>query len=410
VEVLDIPLLRAAFTIRQGLDDELPWKTVPEAVHQIAAVQIDTISVVARSHHLTLRSRVRNYHPNQVWTALREGKVFEHFAHACCFVPIEEYPYYRHRMHRFPTHGNSWEKNLYAKHKDLMDTVEQRIRNEGPLSSKDFEDSSKKKRGGFWDWKPAKVALDLLWQTGRLAVADRIGFQRVYDLPERVIPSQYLDRHVDQDEVWRHFLERNLDCLVAGTAKDLSNYISFGNFALDLKGNRTKTLEEKVHVLLQDDLVTQVDVPQSKFPYYVLTSNLPFIHKIQDRRRISDRVWFLNPFDNVLWNRPRVQRLFDFEVKLEAYTPPAQRQFGYYVTPILWQHQIIGRLDPKADRNSNTLIIQNLELTLPRKQQPTAIPHIKKELERFKQFHTLEEIQITKTKPRILKAQLSSER
>lgn len=410
MEQLDIPLIRAAFTIRQGLDDKPSWKTVPEAVHQIAAVQIDTISVVARSHHLTLRNRVRNYQPHQVWTALREGKVFEHFAHACCFVPIEEYPYYRHRMQRFPIHGNSWEKNLYTKHKGFMDTVEQRIRNEGPLSSKDFEDPSKKKRSGFWDWKPAKVALDLLWQTGRLAVADRIGFQRVYDLPERVIPSQFLDRHVDQDEVWRHFLERNLDCLVAGPAKDLSNYISFGNFALDLKGNRTKTLEEKVQILMQDDLVTQVDVPQSKFPYYVLTRNLPFIHKIQDRRSTSDRVWFLNPFDNALWNRARVQRLFDFEVKLEAYTPPAQRRFGYYVTPIVWQHQIIGRLDPKADRNSNTLIIQNLELTLPRKQQPAAILHIKQELERFKQFHTLEKIQITKTKPRILKSQLSNER
>jgi uncharacterized protein YcaQ len=313
-------------------------------------------------------------------------------------------------MHRFPTHGNSWEKNLYAKHKDLMDTVEQRIRNEGPLSSKDFEDPTKKKRGGFWDWKPAKIALDLLWQTGRLAIADRIGFQRVYDLPERVIPSQYLDCHVDQDKVWRYFLERNLDCLVAGAAKDLSNYISFGNFALDLKGNRTKTLEEKLQVLMQDDLVTQVDVPKSKIPYYVLTRNLPFIHEVQDRRSTLDRVWFLNPFDNVLWNRARVQRLFDFEVKLEAYTPPAKRQFGYYVTPILWQHQIIGRLDPKSDRNSNTLIIQNIELTLPRKQQPEVIPYIKQELEQFKEFHAIEKIQINKTTPRNLKAQLYSER
>jgi len=408
VEQLDIPLIRAAFTIRQGLDDKPPWKTVPEAVHQIAAVQIDTISVVARSHHLSLRNRVQQYRPDQVWTALREGKVFEHFAHACCVVPIEEYPYYRHRMHRFPTHGNTWEKNLYAKHKDLMDDVEDRIRNEGPLSSKDFDDPSKKKRGGFWDWKPAKVALDLLWQTGRLAIADRIGFQRVYDLPERVIPSQYLDRHVDPDEVWRHFLERNLDCLVVSTVTDLSNYISFGNFALDIKGNRKKTLEEKLQSFIQDDLVTQVEIPKTKTPYYVLTRNLPFIHKVQDRRSTSDRVWFLNPFDNVLWNRARVQRLFDVEVKLEAYTPPAQRQFGYYVTPILWQHKIIGRLDPKADHTSNTLIIQNIELTLPRKQQPEVIPHIKQELERFKQFHTLEKIQMDKAIPRKLKTQISN--
>lgn len=406
MEELGIPLIRAAFTIRQGVDDKPPWKTVPEAVHQIAAVQIDTISVVARSHHLTLRNRVQRYRPDQVWTALRDGKVFEHFAHACCVVPIEEYPFYRHCMHRFPTHANNWEKSLYAKYKDLMDDVEHRIRNEGPLSSKDFDDPGKKKRSGFWDWKPAKVALDLLWQAGRLAVTNRIGFQRIYDLPERVIPSQYLDRHVDQDEVWRHFLERNLDCLVVGTAKDLTDYITFGNFALDITRNRTKTIEEKLLMLMQEDLVTQVEIHNAKAPYYVLTRNLPFIHNVQDRRSTSDRVWFLNPFDNVLWNRARVQRLFDSEVKLEAYTPPAQRQFGYYVTPILWQHQIIGRLDPKADRNSSTLIIQNLELTLPRNQQPEVIPHIKQELERFKVFHTLGRIQINKTTPRNLKTQL----
>ena len=248
----------------------------------------------------------------------------------------------------------------------------------------------------------------MLWQTGRLAVADRIGFQRVYDLPERVISSLYLDCHVDQDEVWRHFLERNLDCLVAGTARDLTDYITFGNFALDLRGNRTKTIEEKLQTLMQEDLATQVDIPNAKIPYYVLTRNLPFIHKVQDRRSTSVRAWFLNPFENVLWNRARVQRLFDFEVKLEAYTPPAQRQFGYYVTPILWQHQIIGRLDPKADRNSHTLIIHNIELTLPQKQQSEVIPHIKQELERFRQFHTLEKILINKTRPRKLKTQLSS--
>jgi uncharacterized protein YcaQ len=159
---------------------------------------------------------------------------------------------------------------------------------------------------------------------------------------------------------------------------------------------------------MEEDRVIQVEVANAKTPYYVLTRNLPFIQKVQDRRSTSNRVWFLNPFDNVLWNRARVQRLFDFEVKLEAYTPPTQRLFGYYVTPIIWQHQIIGRLDPKADRNSSTLIIHNIELILPRKQQPKVIPHIKQELERFKQFHTLEKIQINKTRPRNLKTQLSS--
>jgi uncharacterized protein YcaQ len=368
VEPFDIPLLRAAFSIRQGLDDAPPWTTVQKAVQQIAAVQIDTISVVARSHHLTLRNRVQHYHPNQVWDALRNRQIFEHFAHACCFVPIEEYPYYRYRMERFPTFCANWEKSQLHKHKDLMNTIEARIRNEGPLSSKDFEDPSGKKRGGFWDWKPAKRALDLLWQTGRLSITERYNFQRIYDLPEHIIPSKYLDEHVDQDQVWRHFMERNLDCLVACTPRDLYKYIAYQNFALDIRRNRTKTMQKHLEILEQEDVVTKIEVLKTKGQYYALTRQLPFLHQVQDRRSSPSRAWCLTPFDNLLWNRQRVKEIFGINLKLEAYTPPQERKFGYYETPILWQHQLIGRIDPKADRATNTLIIQNMEVRLSRTQ------------------------------------------
>ena len=406
MEFYDIPTLRAAFALRQGLDTEPPWPTVQKAIQQVAAVQIDSISVVARSHHLTLRNRVRNYHPDQLWESLLNREVFEYWAHACCFVPIEEYPYYRHRMRRFPTDFISWIKNLYKKHKVLMDDVETRIRQEGPLSSKDFEDLSGKKRGGFWDWKPAKVALDLLWSSGRIAVTERVNFQRFYDLAEQVIPSQYLDQHVEQDQVWRFFLERNLDCLVAATARDLCEYISCKNFVINIKGNRTKAMEKLLAILEQEDTVTRIDIPNAKQQYFVLTRLLPFLNKVQDRRHSSSRAWFLTPFDNLLWNRLRTENLFDMKVKLEAYTPPAERQFGYYVTPILWDSQLVGRIDPKADRETRTLIIRNLDMNLPRKRIPEIIEPIQEELERFKEFHQLEQIRIDRSKPASLKNQL----
>jgi len=408
MEEFDDSILQSAFTIRQGLDDQPPWATVQEAVQKVAAVQIDSISVVARSHHLTLRNRVRNYNPAQVWKALQTHQVFEHFAHACCFVPIETYPYYRYRMERFPTHCNSWEKNLLKKYQHLLDTVEARIRDEGPLGSRDFEDPSGKKRSGFWDWKPAKVALDLLWQMGRLAVRERQNFQRIYDLPERVIPSQYLDQQVDPDDVWRYFLEHNLDCLIAATPKQLVKYISLDNFALDFRAvktprNRTKIMEQLLASFEKEDIVTRVEVSNTKQKYYTLTRNLPFLNEIQDRRYSSSRVWFLNPFDNLIWDRHRVLNVFGMEIRLEAYTPPAKRQFGYYITPILWQHRLIGRLDPKADRVNGTLILRKLEIDLPRKVVRDVFEPLREELTRYMAFHELDKLHIEQTKPKELK-------
>ncbi|MFW9831736.1 MAG: winged helix-turn-helix domain-containing protein, partial [Candidatus Thorarchaeota archaeon] len=403
MDYLDIPLLQAAFTIRQGLVDDSLWPTVKKAIQQIAAVQIDTISVVSRSHHLTLRNRVQNYQSAQLWDSLRNREIFEHSAHAWCFVPIEEYPYYRYRMKRFSTHCNSWAKQLLKKHNKLMDAVENRIRNEGALSSKDFEDPTGKKRTGFWDLKPAKIALNLLLSTGRLAVADRQGFQIIHDLAERVIPSQYLDQHIEQDQIWRYFLKRNLDCLVVATAQDLTDYITFGNFALDIEGNRIRTVEMKLRILEQEDLVMKVEIPKMKRQHYILTSNKEFIEKVQDYRHSSSHVWFLNPFDNVLWNRDRVERVFGVEIKLEAFTPKAQRKFGYYVTPILWQHRIIGRIDPKVDRANNTLILRNIELFVRKNEIPEVIEPLQQELNRFKSFHSVENLQIEKAKPEKLK-------
>jgi hypothetical protein len=133
---------------------------------------------------------------------------------------------------------------------------------------------------------------------------------------------------------------------------------------------------------------------------------LPFLKKVQDRRHSSSRAWFLTPFDNLLWNRRRVEELFEMKIKLEAYSPPAKRQFGYYVTPILWQSQLIGRIDPKADRKTSTLLIRNLEVNLPRKRIPEVIGPIQEELKRFREFHQLEQTRIDRSKPASLKNQL----
>jgi len=398
--------IKDAFILRQGLSADPTWRSVHEALNQIGAVQIDTIAVVARSHHLTLRHRVKDYNPEQLWKALRERELLEYYVHGNSFVPIEDFPYIRHCMQRFSTHGYKWLRNSIPKYQDLMQKILQRIQEEGPLTSRDFKDT-KHRSGGWWNWKPAKSALSLLWWMGQIVVIDRKGFERVYDITERAIPSKYLDHHVSIEEVWSYFLQRTIDCLVIATINDIKDYFRFQIYALDKKKSEMNTLAEKVEVLLQEDIIKQVEVEGNPRPHYVLCKNLLMIENAQNHTKSPDRAWFLSPFDNIVWDRRRVHRLFDVDVKLEAYHPPSKRQFGYYAMPILWNNCIVGRLDPKVNHKTNTLTLANLELILPKKDRELALEAIRNELVRFMDFHACKRHVLEKVRPAEMKKKLS---
>ena len=397
--------IRTAFLVRQGLSSDTAWGSVHEAIRQIGAVQIDTIAVVARSHHLALRHRVRDYAPELLWTALRKKELFEYYVHGNSFVPMEDFPYARHCMKRFSTCGYAWLRNTIVKHQDHMKAILKRIRNEGSLSSRDFKDSNHRS-SGWWDWKPAKKALELLWWTGQIVVADRVGFERVYDLAERAVPSKYLEQIVDLEEVWRYYLKRAIDCLAVATINDIQDYFNFHMYALDKTHSRKKTLAEKVRILKQEDDIVDVEVEDDNTPHYALSNNLSLIRETQNLRESRGHAWFLSPFDNVVWDRKRVRRLFRADVRLEAYFPPSKRQFGYYATPIICDNRIVGRLDPKVDRKAGTLILANLELTLPNQESEDALEAIREELADFMAFHGCEHMEIENAKPGELKREL----
>ncbi|MFX1563882.1 MAG: winged helix-turn-helix domain-containing protein [Promethearchaeota archaeon] len=398
--------LRTAFLWRQGLREEPPWQSVYDATRQIAAVQIDTIAVVARSHHLTLRHRVNKYRAEQLWSALRSRQLFEYYAHGACLIPIEDYPYYRLSMDRFPTESSGWQLRLLKKYERVMETVYQRIKDEGPLASRDFQ-QPQHKGNGWWDWKPAKIALDLLWQTGRLAVVERVNFQRHYDITERVIPSKYLKQTIDTDQVWRFFLQRVLEALVVATLDDVVGYFWFHTFCLDRKRTRKQTIVEKIQALIQEDKVIEMKSENKGGKYFLLPQSLSQIEKAAKNHVSKDKAFFLTPFDNVLWDRKRVQRFFGVDVKIEAYVPPPKRKFGYYAMPILWNNKIVGRLDPKADRKTKTLILQNLEITIPKKEREQALDAIQTEIHQFMQFHACDKLKIKQAKPALLKRRLT---
>lgn len=394
--------VRAAFLFRQGLTHDPTWRSVHEAITQIGAVQIDTIAVVARSHHLTLRHRVQGYDREQLWMALRERELFEYYVHGNSFVPIEDFPYIRHCMQRFPAHGYGWLRKTIPQYQDIMEEIRQRIKDEGPLTSRDFKDPKHRSRG-WWDWKPAKSAIELLWWIGQIVVVDRIGFERVYDIEERGVPSEYLDKTVDIEKVWHHYLKRAVDCLVVATINDIRDYFNFHIYSLDKEQSMKRTLEEKVRVLEEEEVIVEVEVEGDATPHYVLVDNLTLIEGFQNHRASKDRAWFLNPFDNLVWDRKRVRRLFNVDVRLEAYIPKEKRQFGYFAMPIMWNNRIVGRLDPKVDRKSNTLILANLELNLTKNECRDALEAIREEFTAFMAFHECEKLKIRRTKPANLK-------
>jgi uncharacterized protein YcaQ len=398
---------RAVFLAHQGIRYKPRWNTVPEVLTHIAAVQIDTIAVVARSHHLTLRNRIKNYHPDAVWEALRNHQIFEGWAHAACFLPIEDYPFYRPYIEEFPRRAHSWYQKRYEKYKDTMTAVYDRIRDEGPLGSRDFKDTQPGRVSGWWGWKPAKIALELLWSCGKIAVTERVGFQRRYDLTERVIPSDILDRRVDPQEVWRFFLQRALSCLVIGTRNDIADYLSLRSYMLDLERNKKQQLDEKLHQFVEEDTVVKVDLAGVSDDCFCLAQAVPFIHQHREREAPLDLARFLTPFDNVVWDRKRVKQNFDFTFSLEAYLPKEKRTFGYYGMPILWNDQLIGRIDPKADRANKTLIFRNVEIVSPYQESRDALDAVSEEIRRFMVFHKLDTLEIEKARPKALKVQLT---
>jgi len=347
---LSIDEARCLALRRQGFGDEdlLPEgkEGVARTIERLGYVQIDTISVVARAHHQTLRARRPDYDPSMLHDLLAvDRRVFEYWGHAASYLPISDYRFYMPQMRRSPSsdRGKQW----VEENRGVMDHVLRRIEQEGPLASKDFARTDGRKGGTWWDWKPAKMALELLLTQGRLMVAERRNFQRLYDLTERLLPG-HADTQVPTDaEVRRFFVRRALNAYGVATAKEIREHIG----RMDLQALRT-TIDEMqeegdirpVTVKGRSDLVLFAE------PRTLETE--PF----GDGRRCR----LLCPFDNLIILRDRAQWLFDFEYTLECYVPAKKRVWGYFVFPILLGERLIGRLDPKADRKAKTLHVRSL--------------------------------------------------
>jgi hypothetical protein len=309
---------------------------VAAAVSRLSCVQLDSISAVARSHRLTLLSRVGTYPPGTVAELLRTGRLFEYWAHEACLLPIELWPV----MRRFMTPAHPWWGPIIDRDPKLAHEVMGAIRERGALGSRDFEGTAS--GVGMWNnLKPSKRMLEALWSAGALVIAGRQGFQRLYDLPERVVPADVLAAPVpDEDEALRRLIVRAVRARGALTEAGVVEHWR-------LRGG---TARIRPHV---DAVVAAGELRRHE----VADGGPPVLVAAEADLAAADAVGavLLSPFDNLLWDRPFAQRVRGFRQLIEVYKPAPERRFGYYVLPLVQGDRIVGRADLKADRKAGTL-------------------------------------------------------
>jgi len=351
MQAISVKEARKLFLSSQGLLKENAFGrgkgAVLKAVEQLGYVQIDTISVVERAHHHTLLNRVGNYDQSMLdHLQSRDRSVFEFWFHAASYLPTKDYRFY------LPLMKSMAER--YPADKKMAKEVMARIASEGPLQSKDFEHQRNKKSSGWWDWKPAKRALECLFLSGELMITRREGFQKVYDLRERVLPAEVDSTYPSEAEWSRFLILLMIRALGLASLQDII-YIRQSTRKLFAKPIQS-SVKERLEQLIEAGEVVEVSLEGEA--YYTTLELLNTLPILQRKKRIV----FLSPFDNLVINRKRTKALFDFDYQIECYVPAAKRRYGYFCLPVLYGDQLIGRMDSKAVRNKQSFHVQSLHL------------------------------------------------
>jgi uncharacterized protein len=322
---------------------------VRETIRRMGALQIDSISVVARSPYLVLWSRLGSYEPRWLDELLTEGAIFEYWSHAACFIPIEDYGLYRRLM----IEGGEKTRTWMRAHPEEIEHVMERINDKGPVRAAEFARTDGR-AGGWWEWKPEKRALEHLFASGELMISRRENFHRVYDLRERVLANALPDWEdalaPNEQEVRRALALKAVRALGVAVARWVPDY-----FRTPRKG-----VAGLLEGLADDGSLLRATIGDE--PAYVHPENAELSEKVLSGRLRSSVTTLLSPFDPVVWDRARASELFGFDYKIEVYTPAASRRYGYYSLPILHGASLVGRLDAKAHRKQGTFEVRAIHL------------------------------------------------
>ncbi len=348
-ETLSIAAARRIALAAQGLAKPRPagpigGRQLLKLLDRLHLHQIDSVNVLSRAHYLPAFSRLGAY-PRDVLDGLAWGKrprLFEYWAHEASLLPLDLHPLMRWKMARAERGEVGW-KSMQAfrvERRAEADATLARIVADGPLAASDFE---AKGNGGWWGWSSAKAALEWLFLTGRITTATRRNsFERVYDLTERVIPARILSLPTPSGaDAHRALIERASRAHGIGTARDLRDY-----FRLSPADAAPRIAE-----LVEAGALLPVHVKGWR--------DTAYLHRDAKRPRRAEGRALLVPFDPLVWERARTERLFDFRYRIEIYTPAEKRVHGYYVLPFLLRDRIVARVDLKADRAGSALLVQS---------------------------------------------------
>jgi uncharacterized protein YcaQ len=365
-----------------------------EAIKKLECVQTDPINVVHRNHHLVLHNRVTNYSPSYLEELLyKDRSAFEYWCNEKSIIPIEDFPYFRYRMKNPSQFHSPFYERIKSKRdefKDAISHVLSEIRKQGPLSAQEFEQKGKIKS------KVATSVLNLLWDCGDLMIHHVEGNRRYYDLTENVLPPKLNAETPSKEEYERFMIKKYMKAYGLIDTRDWR----FG--WLPLKASQRKTIVDE---MVEDNELCPIRIEGVKHVYYALDERSFFENSDTS---ISEKVHFVAPLDNLLWNRRMISEIFDFNYAWEVYKVPEERIYGYFVMPILYDTRFIGRLDPKLDRQNKKMIINSLILD-EKDCDKRIITELCKAIGRFLKFHDVSDVVIERTQPKELKKSLMPE-
>jgi uncharacterized protein YcaQ len=324
-------------------------RTFSRTLARTGVLQLDSVNVLQRAHYMPLFSRMGPYDTGMLQRASERSprRMVEYWAHVAAYMPVDLWPYMRHRMEGYRERGHAWTQEKASA--QLVDSLIAEIRDEGPKTSRDLDDGLPRQQVDWgWNWSETKRALEYLFISGQLAVARRNSqFERVYDLPERVIPAAIHDQPVPTlHETRVELIRRAARSHGVATVRCLRDY-----YRLQLeRGEAAKETMPAIEELVERGELVPASIEDWKRPAY--------LHRDAVLPRKVDARALLSPFDPVVWERERTEQVFDFRYRIEIYVPEAKRQYGYYVLPFLLGDRIVGRVDLKADRKGGVLLVK----------------------------------------------------
>jgi len=357
VRRIDLATARRLAIAKQRLSGTAPRSSpakVLDVVRSIRCVQLDPISVVARSPLLVLRSRIEGFDAKHLDRLLwRDRTLFEYWAHAASIVLTEDFAIHRYRMRNFPSDDDGWGRRFGAwveRNAALKRSVLRDVRRRGPLRLRDLSDRAVSDSWVSTGWtrdRNADQMVRYLWVRGTLMVADRRGLEKWWDLTERIIPAEARGERIRDLEVTRRAAQLSLRALGVATATHIRAHFTI---------RRYPELAQVLAVLERSGTVERVDVGGLPGAWYVHRDDLALLDRVE-RDRWEPRSTLLSPFDNLIHDRKRAEAMFDLDYRMEIYVPKAKRRFGYYAMPLLHGERFVARVDSAADRERGRLVV-----------------------------------------------------